>query len=164
MKRLTEKRDNQNVIPLRQDGNEKWALASAGMGDAPTQFLYGSHADLLASYEDTNLIPEQIVEIDRAYRDKCEEIAKYQRLEEDGLFLRLPCKLGDTLYIISRGEIIPLVVEYFTFSERGIRIFGMNERYFGNGTITLYPDKRIVEWFLSQEEAESVLSKNAITY
>ena len=98
MERLTEKRDNQNVIPLRQDGNEKWALASAGMGDAPTQFLYGSHADLLASYEDTNLTPEQILEIDRAYREKCEELAKYKQLEEDGLLLRLPCAIGSTIY------------------------------------------------------------------
>ena len=49
--RLTEKRDGQNVIPLRQDGKTKWSLASAGMGDASTQFLYGTHADKLADYE-----------------------------------------------------------------------------------------------------------------
>jgi len=52
MERLTEKRDGQNVIPLRQNGEVKWALSSAGMGDAPTQFLYGVHADKLAEYED----------------------------------------------------------------------------------------------------------------
>lgn len=52
MERLTEKRDGQNVIPLRQDGKTKWALSCAGMGDAPTQFLYGVHADKLAEYED----------------------------------------------------------------------------------------------------------------
>lgn len=51
MERLTEKRDGQNVIPLRQDGKLKWALSSAGMGDSPTQFLYGVHADKLAEYE-----------------------------------------------------------------------------------------------------------------
>lgn len=49
--RLTEKRDGQNVIPLRQDGKTKWALTSAGMGNASTQFLYGTHADKLADYE-----------------------------------------------------------------------------------------------------------------
>lgn len=49
--RLTEKRDGQNVIPLRQDGKTKWSLASAGMGDESTQFLYGTHADKLAGYE-----------------------------------------------------------------------------------------------------------------
>ena len=52
MERLTEKRDGQNVIPLRQNGEVKWALSSAGMGDAPTRFLYGVHADKLAEYEE----------------------------------------------------------------------------------------------------------------
>lgn len=56
--RLTEKRDGQNVIPLRQDGKTKWSLASAGMGDASTQFLYGTHADKLAGYEAIGTIEE----------------------------------------------------------------------------------------------------------
>ena len=56
--RLTEKRDGQNVIPLRQDGKTKWSLASAGMGDASTQFLYGTHADKLADYEAIGTIEE----------------------------------------------------------------------------------------------------------
>ena len=57
MDRLTEKRDNQNVIPLRKNGETKWAICSAGMGDAPTEYLYGEHADRLAAYEDTGLEP-----------------------------------------------------------------------------------------------------------
>lgn len=56
--RLTEKRDGKNVIPLRQDGKTKWSLASAGMGDASTQFLYGTHADKLADYEAIGTIEE----------------------------------------------------------------------------------------------------------
>lgn len=52
MERLTEKRDGQNVIALRQDGKTKWSLCSEGMGEAATQFLYGEHADKLAEYED----------------------------------------------------------------------------------------------------------------
>lgn len=56
--RLTEKRDGQNVIPLRQDGKTKWSLASAGMGDASTQFLYGTHADKLADYEAIGTVEE----------------------------------------------------------------------------------------------------------
>lgn len=56
--RLTEKRDGQNVIPLRQDGKTKWALTSAGMGNASTQFLYGTHADKLADYEEIGTIEE----------------------------------------------------------------------------------------------------------
>ena len=52
MERLTEKRDGQNVIPLRQSGKIKWAICSAGFGDAPTKYLYGDHADRLAAIED----------------------------------------------------------------------------------------------------------------
>ena len=60
MERLTEKRDGQNVIPLRQNGKIKWSICSAGLGDAPTKYLYGDHADRLAAYEDTGLEPEEI--------------------------------------------------------------------------------------------------------
>ena len=52
MERLTEKRDGQNVIPLRQNGKIKWSICSAGLGDAPTEYLYGDHADRLAAIED----------------------------------------------------------------------------------------------------------------
>ena len=61
MERLTEKRDGQNVIPLRQNGKVKWSICSAGLGDAPTEYLYGEHADRLAAYEDTGLEPEEII-------------------------------------------------------------------------------------------------------
>ena len=61
MERLTEKRDGQNVIPLRQNGKVKWSICSAGLGDAPTKYLYGEHADRLAAYEDTGLEPEEII-------------------------------------------------------------------------------------------------------
>ena len=57
MERLTKKRDRQNVIPLKQNGETKWVICSAGMGDAPTEYLYGEHADRLAAYEDTGLEP-----------------------------------------------------------------------------------------------------------
>lgn len=73
MERLTEKRDGQNVIPLRQDGKNIWALTVAGMGDNPTQFLYGAYADKLAQYEN---------------------------LEEQGLLLRLPCKKNSKVFLI----------------------------------------------------------------
>lgn len=63
MERLTEKRDGQNVIPLRQNGKIKWSICSAGLGDAPTKYLYGDHADRLAAYEDTGLEPEEIIEL-----------------------------------------------------------------------------------------------------
>ena len=77
MERLTEKRDGQNVIPLRQNGKIKWAICSAGLGDAPTEYLYGDHADRLAAYEDTGLEPEEIELLAKQrdlYVDACGEL------------------------------------------------------------------------------------------
>ena len=42
---------------MKQNGETKWVICSAGMGDAPTEYLYGEHADRLAAYEDTGLEP-----------------------------------------------------------------------------------------------------------
>lgn len=69
VERLTEKRDSQNVIPLRQNGKVKWAICSSGRGDAPTEYLYGDHADRLAAYEDTGLEPEEIVKMGMMLED-----------------------------------------------------------------------------------------------
>ena len=40
-----------------------------------------------------------------------EKLAEYEDLEEQGLLLRLPCKVGDTVYYISEGFIEPCSVE-----------------------------------------------------
>ena len=37
-------------------------------------------------------------------RDIINKLAEYEDLEEQGLLLRLPCKVGDTVYVIDRGE------------------------------------------------------------
>ena len=40
-----------------------------------------------------------------------EKLKEYEDLEEQGLLLRLPCKVGDTVYYISEGFIEPCTVE-----------------------------------------------------
>lgn len=65
VEKLTEQRDGQNVIALRQDGKRRWAIASAGMGEKSTRFLYGEYADKLAEYESIGT-PEEC----RAAREK----------------------------------------------------------------------------------------------
>lgn len=66
--RITEKRDGQNVIPLRMDGKSKWAICSSGMGHASTDFLYGDHANKLADYEDAMSL-ERVKELSQAEKD-----------------------------------------------------------------------------------------------
>lgn len=40
-----------------------------------------------------------------------EKLAAYEDAEEQGLFLRLPCKVGDKVYLISENFIEPCTVE-----------------------------------------------------
>ena len=82
MKRLTEKRFGKNVIPLRQNGKIKWSICSAGMGDAPAEYLYGDHADRLAAIEDI-LGDEydlerlrELVEADKTLKEFAEDVAR----------------------------------------------------------------------------------------
>lgn len=82
---------------------------------------------------------------------------KCVNFKDKARFVELPCKVEDIVYIISEGDIIPLYVGCIENNHRGISILGFNEEYFGNKTITLYPDKQIIKWFLTREEAEKAL-------
>ena len=45
------------------------------MGDAPTEYLYGEHADRLAAYEDTGLEPEEVNVIAGLASENCAKVA-----------------------------------------------------------------------------------------
>ena len=84
-----------------------------------------------------------------------EKFADY--LLENGVIVP-PVMVGQTVYGISRGAIIPIGIDRIQYSNRGIDILGRNERYFGNGTITLHPDNEFgIEWYATKEEAEQAL-------
>ena len=46
-----------------------------------------------------------------------EKLKEYEDLEEQDLLLRLPCKVGDTVYYISEGFIEPCTVETIFISD-----------------------------------------------
>ncbi|MGO5053627.1 hypothetical protein ACTQ6A_14165 [Lachnospiraceae bacterium LCP25S3_G4] len=50
----------------------------------------------LKQYEDTELEPEKLKEIDKLYLAKCEEVNRLKA--ELGQSLKLPCNVGDTVY------------------------------------------------------------------
>lgn len=75
--------------------------------------------DRLGQYEDTNLTPEQMAEIDKDYRMMCEQMAEYKKLEEQGLLLRLPCKVGDTVYVVCECEMIPKQLDGTLYGDNG---------------------------------------------
>ena len=80
------------------------------------------------------------------------KLAEYEDLDEQGLLLRLPCKVGDTVYYIEDNEINKFVVysfdirplQQFVCNYEGIRL---NFKNFGKTV------------FLTQAEAEQKLKE-----
>lgn len=54
----------------------------------------------LAEYEDTGLTPEQIIAMDEEYTKMAKELGEYKRLEEQGRLIKLPCNVGEEVWII----------------------------------------------------------------
>ena len=86
-----------------------------------------------------------------------EKLNAYENLEEQGLFVRLPCKLGDVLYCIDNGIVETLIVNSF-------RIYNFNrvEIDFENASgfaLCTFAGELDEGYFLSREEAEKKLEE-----
>jgi hypothetical protein len=92
------------------------------------------------------------------------KLAVYEDLEEQGLLVRLPCKVGDTVYRVNAGAkqpIIPMTVSEIHFlcykNERTVRFDAIDKEYMGESCYRLEDIGRIV--FLTHEEAEKKLEE-----
>ena len=92
------------------------------------------------------------------------ELKKYKDLEEQGLLVRLPCKVGDTVYRVNAGAkqpIIPMTVSEIHFlcykNERAVRFDAIGKEDMGESCYRLEDIGRIV--FLTHEEAEKKLEE-----
>ena len=144
MERLTEKRDGQNVIPLRQNGKIKWSICSAGLGDAPTKYLYGDHADRLAAIED--------ILGDEYDLGKLMELVQAKR---KGRCIVLPCKKGDTVWRIVHDAAPHITKDRCTdikYENRDIWVHLIGDRVMGGWNF----GKLL---FLTREDAEAALSE-----
>ena len=93
-----------------------------------------------------------------------EKLATYEELEEQGLLVRLPCKVGDTVYRVNAGAkqpIIPMTVSEIHFlcykNERAVRFDAIGKEDMGESCYRLEDIGRIV--FLTREEAEKKLEE-----
>lgn len=93
--------------------------------------------------------------------DACKKLAEYEQLEEQGLLVRLPCKVGDTVYRVNAGAkqpIIPMTVSEIHFlcykNERAVRFDAIGKEDMGESCYRLEDIGRIV--FLTHEEAEKL--------
>lgn len=92
--------------------------------------------------------------------DVIDKLAEYEDLEEQGLLLRLPVKVGDIVYIISRNnEIIPLNVYGIDIRKDDFTISAKNEKYYGYSVLSLLGKYESVDWFITRAEAEQKLKE-----
>lgn len=96
--------------------------------------------------------------------DACKKLAEYEQLEEQGLLVRPPCKVGDTVYKVNAGakqSIIPMTVSEIHFlcykNERVVMFNTIGKEDMGESCYHLEDIGRIV--FLTREEAEKKLEE-----
>ena len=91
-------------------------------------------------WSDDKLLEQKYKPLKMTKAEMSREIRMYRKLEEQGLLLRLPCKVGDTVYLIkSDGKIVPRTAD--------MQFLGVLWEYYGR------------EWFLTKAEAEQKLKE-----
>lgn len=101
------------------------------------------------------------------YISAAEKLADYEDAEEQGLLLRLPCKVGDTVYQISENFIEPCTVETIflgNYKDRNGNYCNMAEIYYDRYDCPYTSDEIYFTdigktVFLTQEEAEARLAE-----
>lgn len=110
----------------------------------------------LAAYEDTGLTPEEVDKLTRDWSDlctivgECGDISRVRELAEadkDGRLVVLPCKVGDTVYLIVTKRAKVYMPE-FSFVKKSRLTFLNMERVLQDFGKTV---------FLTREEAEKAL-------
>ena len=124
----------------------KWSIENADMGSEDANEL---HADICNQYVKEY---EQIAEW-------LEELKSYKEAEEQGLLVRLPCKVGDTVYVPTRNFVSELRITMIS-----VDMHGTYFRWMLNSGI--YPNldgfsrsKLGKTVFLTREEAEKKLEE-----
>lgn len=165
----------------------KWSIENADMGSEDANEL---HADICNQYvKEYEQIAEWLEEL-KSYKDigtlkelkelkengaftglelaklaiMQKELKKYEDLEEHGLLVRLPCKVGETVYRVNAGAkqpIIPMTVSEIHFlcykNERAVRFDAIGKEDMGESCYRLEDIGKIV--FLTREEAEKKLEE-----
>ena len=91
------------------------------------------------------------------YGEHIDKLAEYEDLEEQGLLLRLPCKVGDTLYVLRKNIITEEQV--YDVQYRGIT-YQKGQRWYVNiGGLVYFEMDFGKTVFLTQAEAEQKLKE-----
>lgn len=86
-----------------------------------------------------------------------EKLADYEDADEQGLLVRLPCKVGEGLYCIVNGEVKKLKVHSFGVSTFGITYIEC--KYVDGFKVVRFIGEVNKNVFLNREEAEKKLER-----
>ena len=158
----------------------KWSAENADMGSEDANEL---HADICNQYvKEYEQIAEWLEEL-KSYKDigtlkelkelkengtftglelaklaiMQKELKEYKDLEEQGLLVRLPCKIGDDLYCIVNGEVKKLKVH--SFGVQDFEITGIEFKYVDGFKIVRFVGEVGKTVFSTREEAEKKLEE-----
>lgn len=93
----------------------------------------------------------------KTVKNMIEKLATYEDLEEQGLLVRLPCKVGDYLYCIVNGKVKKLKVHSFGVSD--FEITDIEFKYVDGFKIVRFVGEVGKTVFLTREEAEKKLEE-----
>lgn len=95
----------------------------------------------------------------KTVKNMIKKLATYEDLEEQGLLVRLPCKVGDILFRINKGArnpIIKMKVSQITMISKLYNIKAIQEDY---GEVFFSDDVIGIKVFTTSEEAEKKLEE-----
>ena len=151
-------------LTMRSGGTAYWKNGE-NAGYRPDDVCFQSEVerlDKLAAYEDTGLSPEEFRERTESVLELYGKLKPYADAEEQGLLVRLPCKVGDTLYaptrnIVSEFRIIRFVIGGYDKHYLWVN-WHLEKGITGNFRIDVIPAEEIGKTvFLTREEAEAAL-------
>ncbi len=88
-----------------------------------------------------------------------EKLATYEDLEEQGLLVRLPCKVGDTMFRINKGAKNPIIELTVTQIDITRRSYNLEVIDRDCGELMCFKDDIGKSVFLTREEAEKKLEE-----
>ena len=81
--------------------------------------------------------------------DELNKLEEYKNLEEDGLLIKVPCKVGDRVWVNANKKAVECEVLWIEIHRNGVLSFALDG---GFGVVLLAHLGK--KWFLSKEEAE----------
>lgn len=114
----------------------------------------------LQQYREVGPAPDKLREIDKMLFGLCRELGEYQKLDEQGRLLKMPCAVGDTVYDIKFGRVRESKVVRFDSRECGIKNHAEHIHTRHNGFHGVFQTSQFGKTiFPTREEAEAKLAE-----